>query len=194
MSSRNYAVLRKRLQLTLDDVNEQQPTDIAYVHSVYAPLSIRLIQNFQSPGWRAIRWGRKERIFRCLGDKVKLLWRIRFGYNNINLTICLPDHFLPALQALVIVTRTLESVQDPHLSSLSLTSHTQYFLFNSTHFSTFYFVSYFRMSMWPLEPANSPFLPPGTSSTCCPAPRWTSARPWRRTCLSAARPPPAAAA
>lgn len=44
VSSRNYAVLRKRLNLTLDDVDEQNPSDVAYVHSFYAPLSIRLIQ------------------------------------------------------------------------------------------------------------------------------------------------------
>ena len=54
-NSTNYAVLRKRLNLTQDDVNEQNPTDITYVHSVYAPLSIRLVQNCTSPGWRNIR-------------------------------------------------------------------------------------------------------------------------------------------
>ncbi len=55
MSSRNYAVLRKQLQLTLDDVNEQDPSDIAYVHTVYAPLSIRLVQRLSHPGWHSIR-------------------------------------------------------------------------------------------------------------------------------------------
>ncbi len=49
-------MLRKRLNLTLDDVNEQEPNDTAYVHSVYAPLSIRLIESFAKPGgWRGIR-------------------------------------------------------------------------------------------------------------------------------------------
>ncbi|XP_013786705.1 vacuolar protein sorting-associated protein 33A-like [Limulus polyphemus] len=38
----------------VDDVNEQNPTDIAYVHSGYAPLSVRLIQFLAQPGWRAI--------------------------------------------------------------------------------------------------------------------------------------------
>jgi hypothetical protein len=51
----SYAVLRKRLNLTQDDVNELEPNDITYVHSVYAPLSVRLIQNCAKPGWRAIR-------------------------------------------------------------------------------------------------------------------------------------------
>jgi hypothetical protein len=56
LSTRNYAVLRKRLNLTLDDVNEQDPSDTAYVHSVYAPISIRLVENFAKPsGWKGIR-------------------------------------------------------------------------------------------------------------------------------------------
>ena len=54
-NSTNYAVLRRRLALTQDDVNELNPIDITYVHSVYAPLSIRLIQNCTSPGWRNVR-------------------------------------------------------------------------------------------------------------------------------------------
>ncbi len=55
-SGRNFAVLRKRLNLTLDDVDEQCPNDIAYVHSVYAPISIRLIDRLHhGDGWRGIR-------------------------------------------------------------------------------------------------------------------------------------------
>ena len=54
-NSTNYAVLRRRLNLTQDDVNEQNPADITYVHSVYAPLSIRLVQNCTNPGWRSVR-------------------------------------------------------------------------------------------------------------------------------------------
>ena len=54
-ASSTYSILRKRLNLTQDDVNEQDPSDIAYVHSVYAPLSIRLIQQCARPGWKAIR-------------------------------------------------------------------------------------------------------------------------------------------
>ena len=38
----------------MDDVNELQPTDISYVHSGYAPLSVRLARFVHSPGWRAI--------------------------------------------------------------------------------------------------------------------------------------------
>ncbi|RYP03526.1 hypothetical protein DL764_005081 [Monosporascus ibericus] len=40
----NYTYLRKQLRLIVDEVNEQNPNDVAYVYSGYAPLSIRLIQ------------------------------------------------------------------------------------------------------------------------------------------------------
>jgi vacuolar protein sorting-associated protein 33A len=40
----NYYQLRKMLRLIVDEVNEQDPDDIAYVYSGYAPLSIRLVQ------------------------------------------------------------------------------------------------------------------------------------------------------
>jgi hypothetical protein len=40
----NYNYLRTALRLIVDDVNEQNPNDVAYVYSGYAPLSIRLIQ------------------------------------------------------------------------------------------------------------------------------------------------------
>jgi len=51
----SYTILRKRLSLILDNVDEQNPSDIAYVHSVYAPLSVRLVQHLEKPGWRNIR-------------------------------------------------------------------------------------------------------------------------------------------
>lgn len=43
-SKTNYANLRKLLRLIVDEVNEQNPNDIAYVYSGYAPLSVRLVQ------------------------------------------------------------------------------------------------------------------------------------------------------
>ncbi|CAG8819650.1 23535_t:CDS:2, partial [Cetraspora pellucida] len=44
-SSRNpYASIRKTLRLIVDEVEEHNPQDIAYVYSGYAPLSVRLIQ------------------------------------------------------------------------------------------------------------------------------------------------------
>ncbi|GIZ02713.1 vacuolar protein sorting-associated protein 33A [Caerostris extrusa] len=52
--ARTYSVIRKTLRLTVDEVNEQSPNDISYVHSGYAPLSVRLAQFLTQPGWRAI--------------------------------------------------------------------------------------------------------------------------------------------
>lgn len=40
----NYTTLRKQLRLIVDEVNEHNPNDIAYVYSGYAPLSVRLVQ------------------------------------------------------------------------------------------------------------------------------------------------------
>lgn len=40
----NYAHLRKGLHLIIDEYNEQNPEDVAYVYSGYAPLSIRIVQ------------------------------------------------------------------------------------------------------------------------------------------------------
>ncbi|ROT37463.1 vacuolar protein sorting-associated protein 33A [Sodiomyces alkalinus F11] len=40
----NYTHLRKLLRLIVDEVREDDPNDIAYVYSGYAPLSVRLVQ------------------------------------------------------------------------------------------------------------------------------------------------------
>lgn len=40
----NYDYLRKPLRLFSESVNESDPDDIVYVYSVYAPLSVRLVQ------------------------------------------------------------------------------------------------------------------------------------------------------
>lgn len=39
-----FALARKPLRLVVDEVDEQDPADIAYVFSGYAPLSVRLVQ------------------------------------------------------------------------------------------------------------------------------------------------------
>ena len=44
-SRTNYNYLRRVLKLVVDEVNEQNPNDIAYVYSGYAPLSVRLAQS-----------------------------------------------------------------------------------------------------------------------------------------------------
>lgn len=40
----NYNAVRRNLHLIVDEVNESEPDDIAYVFSGYAPLSVRLVQ------------------------------------------------------------------------------------------------------------------------------------------------------
>lgn len=49
-SSRQYTVLRKTLKLTVADTSEINPTDISYVHSIYAPLSVRLTEQLLKNG------------------------------------------------------------------------------------------------------------------------------------------------
>uniref|UniRef100_A0A8C2XAI8 VPS33A core subunit of CORVET and HOPS complexes n=1 Tax=Cyclopterus lumpus TaxID=8103 RepID=A0A8C2XAI8_CYCLU len=53
-SRNNYPTIRKTLKLWLEDANEQNPNDISYVYSGYAPLSVRLTQVLARPGWRSI--------------------------------------------------------------------------------------------------------------------------------------------
>ncbi|XP_063978837.1 vacuolar protein sorting-associated protein 33A [Diachasmimorpha longicaudata] len=54
-SNRQYAVLRKALRLTVEDESEIAPKDISYVHSVYAPLSVRLAEQLVQPGgWQGL--------------------------------------------------------------------------------------------------------------------------------------------
>ncbi|KAJ8968096.1 hypothetical protein NQ314_002467 [Rhamnusium bicolor] len=48
--TRQYTVLRKALHLTMEDTSEVNPTDISYVHSIYAPLSIRLAEQVTRNG------------------------------------------------------------------------------------------------------------------------------------------------
>ncbi|XP_044738294.1 vacuolar protein sorting-associated protein 33A [Chrysoperla carnea] len=48
-TSRSYTSLRKSLHLTMEDTSEVDPTDISYVHSIYAPLSVRIVENIFKP-------------------------------------------------------------------------------------------------------------------------------------------------
>ncbi|KAK1140064.1 Vacuolar protein-sorting-associated protein 33 [Aspergillus melleus] len=43
-SKTNYNYLRKNLRLVVEEVSEKDPSDVAYVYSGFAPLSIRLVQ------------------------------------------------------------------------------------------------------------------------------------------------------
>ncbi|CAD5124889.1 DgyrCDS13141 [Dimorphilus gyrociliatus] len=51
---KTYSTLRKTLKLTVEDVNIQNPKDISYTYSGYAPLTVRLAQFLHRPGWRSI--------------------------------------------------------------------------------------------------------------------------------------------
>ncbi|XP_054730384.1 vacuolar protein sorting-associated protein 33A [Anastrepha obliqua] len=54
--ARAYAVLRKTLNLTVDDVVEVEPKDISYVHSFYAPLTARIVEQTLKPlGWQSLK-------------------------------------------------------------------------------------------------------------------------------------------
>lgn len=53
--SRSYNILRKTLNLTVEDFHEVAPKDISYVHSFYAPLLIRMIESSLKPlGWSGL--------------------------------------------------------------------------------------------------------------------------------------------
>lgn len=47
-----FPLVRKNLRLIVEDLDEQNPNDIAYVYSGYAPLSVRLVQQAVRGGWR----------------------------------------------------------------------------------------------------------------------------------------------
>ncbi|XP_037950705.1 vacuolar protein sorting-associated protein 33A [Teleopsis dalmanni] len=54
--SRAYAVLRKSLNLTVDEAIEVDPKDISYVHSFYAPLTARIVEQTLKPlGWQSLK-------------------------------------------------------------------------------------------------------------------------------------------
>lgn len=53
--ARSYAVLRKTLKLTVEDAAEVAPKDISYVHTSYAPLTIRIVeQSIKLLGWATL--------------------------------------------------------------------------------------------------------------------------------------------
>ncbi|GAB4836415.1 Vacuolar protein-sorting-associated protein 33 [Ancistrocladus abbreviatus] len=51
-SRSNWLTIKRALRLVVEDTDTANPTDIAYVFSGYAPLSIRLIQQAIRSGWR----------------------------------------------------------------------------------------------------------------------------------------------
>lgn len=82
-TSRSYNLLRKSLKLVVEDVQEQNPNDIAYVFSGYAPLTVRLAQFLARPqGWRGL-----EEVLRLLpGPAVEEVQRLPPGLQKRSLT------------------------------------------------------------------------------------------------------------
>lgn len=67
----NWPAIARTLNLVVEGVNEQQPTDVSYVFSGYAPLSVRLAAHLSRPGgtgWHAI----SEVLARLPGDTLEL--------------------------------------------------------------------------------------------------------------------------
>ncbi|KAM0747571.1 putative ATP binding protein [Meredithblackwellia eburnea MCA 4105] len=64
-----FALSRKPLRLVVDDVDEQDPRDIAYVFSGYAPLSVRLVQCAIA----GLATGEKGKAWKSIEEVVKLL-------------------------------------------------------------------------------------------------------------------------
>lgn len=53
--SRSYNILRKTMNLTVEEFQEVAPKDISYVHSFYAPLTIRIVEHSLRPlGWSGL--------------------------------------------------------------------------------------------------------------------------------------------
>ena len=48
----NWAATRRAFELVSDEVDVIRPTDLSYVTSGYAPLSVRIVQFAASPGWQ----------------------------------------------------------------------------------------------------------------------------------------------
>lgn len=61
-----FAIARKPLRLVVDDVDEQDPTDVAYVFSGYAPLSVRLVQCAVGKGASVNGWKGVEEVLKAL--------------------------------------------------------------------------------------------------------------------------------
>lgn len=63
--TRSYNILRKTLNLTVEDFHEVAPKDISYVHSFYAPLLVRMIEHSLKPlGWS----GQLNEILSCIPE------------------------------------------------------------------------------------------------------------------------------
>jgi len=64
-----YSVLKRTLQLSRSDVSETKPDDFTYVHSIYAPMSIRLVQHrLRTNLWTTLKESMKTLIQKPMVD------------------------------------------------------------------------------------------------------------------------------
>jgi hypothetical protein len=52
-SKNAFAILRKYMNLVVEDVDENTMNDIAYVYSGYAPLSVRIVEHALRGTWKS---------------------------------------------------------------------------------------------------------------------------------------------
>ncbi|KAF2403956.1 putative vacuolar sorting protein [Trichodelitschia bisporula] len=64
----NYTSARKALHLIVDEVNESEPDDVAYVFSGYAPLSVRLVQCVVQKGYMGSLGARRSGAGHAVGS------------------------------------------------------------------------------------------------------------------------------
>jgi len=53
-SNLSFEYIKEQLNLIIEDVDENDPSDISYVFSGYAPISVRLVQYAMGKGWKQI--------------------------------------------------------------------------------------------------------------------------------------------
>ncbi|KAK9830347.1 hypothetical protein WJX72_011177 [[Myrmecia] bisecta] len=58
----SFGALKRALKLLVDDIDDKNPTDVAYTFSGYAPISIRLVEAAVKAGG----WGALEEVFKLL--------------------------------------------------------------------------------------------------------------------------------
>ena len=51
----SFKAISDRLGLRVDKVDYKNPEDIAYVHTMYAPLSVKIVQHTENSGWNKIK-------------------------------------------------------------------------------------------------------------------------------------------
>jgi hypothetical protein len=52
-AQKTFGTVSQKMNLIVDNVDEQNPNDFSYVFSGYAPLSVRLCQFLTKPNWKA---------------------------------------------------------------------------------------------------------------------------------------------